>query len=310
MRRLILLSILFAALACQLSADVEAVWAVDLTDTANQVSVKLSNPSTYRVGPLPDGDGIRIVIPNAGAIRTAPQYRRLSHTIDYITAYANGRDAVIDIRTLGNLPLEHRMDSSGKNISVAVNYAFGQEPRQAFAKAPAAAKTAPKPAAKRAPATKAAKPAPQEEETFAETALDPDTLAIGDSLLGEVLIMLEDSTLTAVPATITKVKWYERYRPYFPALIALGLGLLALLLAVLIYQLLRKRRPRQVKPPAEPAPLGADYVADSHTRVRMVQKLLEQGWTPGEVAREMKLTEREMNQLLAFIKSGAYSDAD
>lgn len=306
MRRLMLLSILFVALAGPLSADVEAVWALDLTDAANLVSVKLSSPSTYRVGPLPDGDGIRIVIPNGGAIRTAPQYRRLSQTIDYITAYASGRDAVIDIRTLGNLPLEHRLDSSGKNISVAVNYAFGQEPRQAYAKAPAAAK----PAAKRAPATRAAKPAPQEAETFAETDLELDTLAVGDSLLGEVLIMLEDSTLTAVPATITKVSWYERLRPYFPGLLILGLGLLALLLVALIYRLLRKRAPRQVKQPAVPTPLGADYVADSHTRVRMVQKLLEQGWTPNEVAREMKLTEREMNQLLSLIKSGAYSDGD
>ena len=41
---------------------------------------------------------------------------------------------------------------------------------------------------------------------------------------------------------------------------------------------------------------------DPETRQRMVQKLLDQGWSSSEIAREMRLGVREVEEIVAKLK--------
>lgn len=83
----------------------------------------------------------------------------------------------------------------------------------------------------------------------------------------------------------------------------IGVGaLLACLLVILRYFWPRKPK-AALERPSKRTETSAP-VPESQTRVRMVQKLLAQGWKADEVARELKLSSREVERIQALSESG------
>lgn len=86
-------------------------------------------------------------------------------------------------------------------------------------------------------------------------------------------------------------------------LIAIG-ALLACLLVILKYFMPRKPKAAVERSGKRTEPSAP--VLESQTRVRMVHKLLNQGWKPDEVARELKLSHKEVERIVSLLKSGGY----
>ena len=66
---------------------------------------------------------MRLTIKNVSSLGGKPQYPRLSEVIDVVSARIEGRDAIIDIKTMGDFDISHSSNSDRDRISVAVNSA-------------------------------------------------------------------------------------------------------------------------------------------------------------------------------------------
>lgn len=249
------------------------VKALDLGSESNQVSIGLADAANYSVSVLAGEKGIRITIPGIGSVEAEPHYRRLSKVIDNIRAFSDGSNAYVDIRTMRDYPWTHQLQGSA--IQIMINPAA------------AAPVSEPKPVL-------TAKP-----EQIAEEPATPTALAKPDTL-----------SKVEIPAPETKPKKEPRssWLSKFPAYRALLLGAFALLtvLALLIFILFWRRR---LKPeaPGEEVSAGSTLILDSETKTRLVLKLSEQGWKSAEIARELKLSPKEVEQIISLGQSSGFS---
>ncbi|MGC9362441.1 MAG: hypothetical protein ACP5F3_05870, partial [Candidatus Syntrophosphaera sp.] len=118
--------ILCLGLACA-AIEIESIRSRDLSKTANQVVIQLSGTPQYEVQNLPDGNGIRIRIPDAAKPDLLPDYPRLSRVLDRILVNARGNDLFIDILTMGEHPIAHNLSYNGRRINVVI----GKKPKPA-----------------------------------------------------------------------------------------------------------------------------------------------------------------------------------
>lgn len=73
---------------------------------------------------------------------------------------------------------------------------------------------------------------------------------------------------------------------------------------VILKFLARKNPPSEAAqaPQKEPSIEGTTLLLDPETRRRMVQKLLDQGWSTSEIAREIRLDMKDVERLVAELK--------
>jgi hypothetical protein len=263
---------------------------VDLSKTKNEITIELSEPSFYTFGELPRGEGIRFVINNAGESIAQPIYPRLSEIIDRISVYKDGLNAVVEIRTMGSYKISQYSSKDKRRINVSVikgvasaSPAPAEKPKAALPRKvekpqavvrpqPAVEKAEPVP---QAPVAMVAKPDSAEDREIAVTKPDSaetDTTAASGTIVGKNLVL-----------------------PHIA-----GVTLILCLLIFLKY--LRRRAPESMPETPEDDLEGATLMLDPETRRRMVGKLVNQGWSAGEIARELRLGTKEVQSIVDQLK--------
>jgi len=93
-------------------------------------------------------------------------------------------------------------------------------------------------------------------------------------------------------------------RNYLPILIGLAV-LLAIVIIVFSFGKKKSPQPRQIQ---EPHIQDSDSALDTKTMCRMVSKLLADGWTQREIARELKISQREVENYVQLCHQGGHED--
>ena len=309
MKRTLILALALGAWLLCAAAEVESVRSTDTSKTSNTVCIELSEPAQYTTQNLPGGKGLRLTIKNVSSLGGKPQYPRLSEVIDMVSACIEGRDAIIDIKTMGDFDISHSSNSDRDRITVAVNSApktnippsampkkvvlpenVSNRPKQASpapsVKAPGSKSPQEQPSAQTAPPSQMPLPASEEEQLEAKAL--PETTTAGTSGLEANAVNDDKTTKGNLPL------W-------------LIIAAAALLILLVVLKFFLAKRPEAVSGTSEtegdenPAE-GRTLLLDPETRQRMVQKLLDQGWSSSEIAREMRLGVREVEEIVAKLK--------
>ncbi len=302
MKKLGLLSLLMLVCLLLAGQTIESVRATDSGKRSSRIVVQLS------VGAQPvvssSGSNLYLRFPNANLGTNTAQYRRLSHIIDTINLYEDQTGSGITIRTMGSFQVNHRMEGSRVIVDI-VN--------------PDIPETAQNTAEESSSSSRRLRRAGSAAQSPAPPVLS-DSLASRDSL--KVAIPLP--SLPPVP----KTPWTESLREAVVAnciLLRILLGLALLLLFFAWYRHFASRRPPRIKAPKIPKekPLkeskakpekapktikekrkldlgldGATLIMDSDTKIRMVTKLLEEGWNSRQIAREMQISVKEIEEIV------------
>lgn len=308
------------------ATGIKSVRSTDTSKTSNTVSIELSDPAGYNVEKLPGGNGIRLTIKDVKSLGDNPQYPRLSEVIDVVSARMEGGNAIIDIKTMGDYDISHQASSGKQRITVSIKTAPAAHatpktvqsppkapktviPPEAMPKkagqpefvsrrpampAPQTSRPAPlvsKPPTKQLPPAtnqQPEQPMPRVEETNPPEQSSP-----------EIPAEMESAPSPATSETNPETKNKSNLPLY------MILAAAALLILVVILKFFKG--PKQVadipvnKSSASPAE-GRTLLLDPETRRRMVQKLLDQGWSSNEIAREMRLGVREVEEIVAELK--------
>lgn len=124
----------------------------------------------------------------------------------------------------------------------------------------------------------------------------PEALAVQDS---SSVPLAPQVVKDAKPAPVApKITVKKAANPYMLQ-IALLIGLLVLLAVVLYYLFTGKRQPK-IDLLADDLPDPVEEEASDRTMRRMVSKLLDDGWTHKEIAREMKISTAKVERLIHF----------
>jgi hypothetical protein len=269
--------IVVLVLAAVLGANqVLYVDSVDLTKDSNRISIGLSEPATYTVSPLSAGTGFRITVPNVPNVEVIPNYRRLSRVIDNITAFSDGRNAYVDIRTMAEYPYVHHLE--GNMVRITLNPAA--EPK-------------PQPTPKARPAVPAqAKPEPAKQARLPEAA-PRDTVSAPVAALPE-----QQPPKKPVPIRP------PRSCPLTPKTAAMAIFIIAALavLAFVIYWIVHTGTHRS----QDDVSSGSTLILDQDTKSRLVLKLSSQGWKSREIARELKLSLKEVEHIISLSQMSGY----
>jgi hypothetical protein len=106
----------------------------------------------------------------------------------------------------------------------------------------------------------------------------------------------------AKPATAKKT---GRIMSLIPMLLVLGI-LVAVACVIFIFALRMKPAVKH-----EPSPFTESNISlDNKTMCRMVSKLLSDGWSMREISKELKISQKEVEQLVQMCHSGGYDDQD
>jgi len=307
MKRLGLVLLVLSISMFYLSATtVLSVRANDSQNTSSQIVIKLDEASSYNYSAK--GDMIYVTVPNSDLLARTAEYRRLSHVVDYIDVSNEANNSYITIKTMGNYNVDHYKQGSSIVIDVtnpAAKPVTGEHPVVAAAQAnpkPAASKTAVTPANTDANA-------PQiktDEKAQAAHGQKPDSLAT--------------PARKAEPAKKPAVKydkipfWDNMAMAIEPNLDLYGL-MLFLILSIIAYLVFSNMKFKSSsKPKTKPAKRtadlglnGATLIMDSDTKVKMVSKLINDGWTSREIAKEMKLSLKDVEMLVSRAQSSDHS---
>lgn len=255
-----------------------SVQAVDETKTSSRITIRLSEPAAYEFEQ--NGNDIYVSLNGVKPGSSEAGYRRLSHVIDYITLSGDESGSRISIRMMDQFRVSHY--ASGSTIVVQIGN--------------------PPPVKEKAPVSVPGKSLPQ---TAKANAAAPVVSALKDSLASP------DSTVIPAPAPAPKIRIYK-----LPFLQNLGsvisahpviYGLCALLILALLVILLLPKRSAHVPQDKKNPDLGlngATLIMDSETKLRMITKLTEEGWTPQEISREIKLSLKEVEQIVSGSRFG------
>ena len=278
-------ALILLILLCSLSLagrEVISVKSTELSPTSNRIDVALSEGVNITVRALGDQRGVRITIPNVDYFNAAPQYLRTSMFIDRITTKLEGTTAYIDVMTMDKV--RHTMFNGPKNISITLS-SFSdqeQEPEPVIAEADATDNDS----IVNNPSGK-----PVEQPESRDSAQPTELESKGDS--PDSLATLLNSGEDISPDVAEEM----RARTPMWLLIMLGAATL-LLVAMVIWKYFRKRNSTPgVEEPVRKLE-GTTLLFDAETRERMVQKLSEQGWSSREIARELKISLREVEAIL------------
>lgn len=139
-------------------------------------------------------------------------------------------------------------------------------------------------------------PPPIEEAEEVEAVADPLPMPIA----------AESAKVECVKPEPAKINPFSFRTPGFVNILLILGGLL--FVAVLVFVFAIKMKPRQ-KP--EPSPIDEVSVPlESKTLARMVSKLLADGWSMREIAKELRISQREVESLVQLCQSGDYDESD
>jgi len=322
-RKILALLLCLTLLQAIWAAEVVSVRSTDRDNNSNTVNIDLSGATQYRTEKLPGGKGIRLIIQNVDKLGASPQYPRLSEVVDNVSARMEGSNAIIDIKTMGSYNISHHASSDQKRISVSID--ANPAPKE-VSPAPKS-EPAPKPKTqipdgampRKANEPEMARGLPPQpgpglgklktekepetpekarpEESPAEAREDKQVPQPQQDLFDEdELEEAEDSPL-------------ETQKPQKKGSLALWLFIAAagLLSLVVIFQFfIKKDRHKETEAPTvvtPPSPReGHTLLLDPETRKRMVQKLLDQGWSTSEIAREIRLNPDQVEEIVASLR--------
>lgn len=323
MKRTIILALTLSAWLLCAATGVESIRSTDTSKTSNTVSIELSDPAQYSVQQLPGGKGVRLTIKNANSLGGNPQYPRLSEVIDQVSARMEGGNAIIDIKTMGDYDISHGTNSDRSRITVSVNSAPAA-PKPAATAAPASKTQIPPEAMPKkvglpdrvsgtprmpAPAPKLAPPnsQPPVEQPSAPAATPEVPLPVTEEQPLAVEALPEPSTDGASEITVATPETGKptQSKSALPLWLIIAAAALLSLLVILKYFLskhpatpVNTSEEERSETPVE----GRTLLLDPATRQRMVQKLLDQGWSSTEIAREMRLGVKEVETIVAALK--------
>lgn len=330
MKRTLMLALALSAWLLCAATGVESVRSTDTSKTSNTVSIELSDPAQYSVQQLPGGKGVRLTIKNVSSLGGSPQYPRLSEVIDVVSARMEGGNAVIDIKTMGDYDISHGSNSARDRITVSVisGAATPPAPKPAAAPAPIPKTEIPPSAMPKkvglpdnvssrpqlpapAPSDRTPGSVPPQEQPLAQTTPPPlvpppttEETKTGEEQL-EAKALPETPAESASGTAIEPANGDKITKGNLPLWLILAAAALLILLVVLKYFLAKRpeiaagtSEPIRDEKPAE----GRTLLLDPETRQRMVQKLLDQGWSSSEIAREMRLGVQEVEAIVARLK--------
>jgi hypothetical protein len=205
-----------------------------------------------------------------------PNYRRLSRVIDNITAFSDGRNAYVDIRTMAEYPYAHHLE--GKVVRITLNP--GAEPK-------------PQPTPEDRPAVPAqARPEPAQQ-------VQPPEAAARDTVSAPAApLPVQPKQKKPVPIRP------PRSCPLAPKTAALAIFIIAALavLAFVVYWIIHTSTHRS----KEDVSSGSTLILDQDTKSRLVLKLSGQGWKSREIARELKLSLKEVEHIISLSQMSGY----
>lgn len=276
--------ILCLGLACA-AIEIESIRSWDLSQNANQVVIQLSGTPQYEVQNLPDGNGIRIRIPDATEPGLLPDYPRLSRVLDKISVNARGSDLFIDILTMGEHPIAHNLSDNGRRITVVI----GKKPKPAplAQPVPSAATSMEKP------------PGDVIEEQEGRFVQNGSISSQADSVAADTLIHAPGTTLPEKPAERAPdtEKTARERRPFISLYVIIGVALI--LCVWVILRFFRKRKPAEFPDRFVQTPTGSILLLDDDPRIRMAKKLHDQGWDASQIARELKLSVQQVEEIIS-----------
>jgi hypothetical protein len=307
MKKLAVLALLTLCVALfQATVNIGSVVSRDTGVDKNRVVIDVSGKTTYSVEPSSGGTVHRIVIPNAGSLGTKPEYKRLSPVIERISTYKDGNNAVVEIRTMEAVNLSHSMQNGRivLNLSKAGSSPV-LSPRESVPKpvilppsdpipptryydSPqeiATIKVKPsqkKPVIKPLPPPEKPKadsilPAPEVKQLFPSTA-EVDSLLPPQALDDEMPVQ---AVAKADFMSFVKKNWIW----------LAGALLLALIAIIVLAGKKKTSKPDDLK--------GTTLVLDGETKSRLVMKLHKENWKASEIARELNLPLKEVEQVIS-----------
>lgn len=277
MRAVVLTLAILISCAAISALRIESIVSRDLPTQGNQVLIELSDPGSYKVQRLADGKGVQIVVLEVESMVGDPVYPGSSPYIDRVSASFSGLNAVIEVRTKGSVSYAHRPSADRTRITLTLD----PPPQELRSTITPPAEPEPAPTLETESAESPSTSVPEVDERPRKLGVQPDSYIVGSQ--------------AKTRRGLTGGRWCALYAPWMPLLA----GLLALaLLALLLWSLLRKKAPRKPITPPTMDPESSSLLLESETRRRMIQRLLDQGWSKEEIAREMKLSLTDVEQLL------------
>lgn len=262
-----------------------SVRAQDEGKTASRITIRLSDPVNYSFNS--SGENISISLPGVKLGSSTAQYLRMSHVIDYINLSEDASGSYIKIRTMEQFKVSHSDAGSGLVVQIGSPAPVPEKkPPQVLARPI----TKPEPARSQAQAQvlKPVVPAPQ-----------PEALSPVDS----------SSAPAVLPVSKPKAQRITKWQRFVLDIKANPLiwGICALLIIGLAaYMLWPKRVPKVLEEKKSPdlGLDGATLIMDAETKLRMITKLMDEGWTAKEISQEIKLPLKEVELLVAKSRSG------
>jgi|GEM_PF-609302 hypothetical protein len=305
------------------AAELKSVRSTDREKNQNTVNIELSGPVQYRAEKLPGGKGIRLVIQGVEKLGSSPQYPRLSEVVDQVSARMEGSNAIIDIKTMGSYNISHQASSDKSRINVSIDAGPTHKEVEAPKSEPAA-KTKitipPNAMPKKAGEPEMARGIPPSSsptigtikaESASETAEkpSPDATTKQDEETQQIPLPQTDMENAAETMEDSPLDSQQPEKKGFNILWLL-IAVAALLTIIVIYLFfIKKDRPKeavapQIMPPPPTPKEGHTLLLDPETRKKMVQKLLDQGWSTSEIAREIRLDPKLVEEIVAGLREG------
>lgn len=289
MQKIIYTLLAVAACLSLRAVRIETVTARDLTPTRSQVVIKLSAPAVYSVQDLPGRKGLRVIVPAVSEFSGILNYPRLSKVIDTVNAFSDGNRGVVEIATMAAWPSTYFLSDDKLRIVVNINATQAANPK------PKEAQSSNKLPAALPPASTIKDIPPATDTTAMQTVVKPETI----KPVAKVSEPIKTKSMCIPLNSEQIVTW----------LTWLGAAVLVALLVMLLYQLLRKKpKPLPAARPEKKAETDGLHL-DTETRNRMVGRLSDQGWTASEIAREIKLSEEDVEEIIARTKNNLDTDA-
>lgn len=297
---LIVLAVLLPLMVLH-ALTVQSVRATDNGKRSSRITINLSETAEPVIQSI--GDLTRVSISGAKLGTAAADYRRLSHIIDYISLQESTSGATITIKTMGRYQVSH--SSSGSRISIDIVNPDAPAPSPPSRPAVQSASQS------STPASRPGGPELQQAPLISEMDT-PEDGATADSSASVSTDPLDIPTTEAFD--IREVSFLNRLTDAIAVNLTAYLVILIICLFLLIWLIVlefkcRKNAihpkpsvPKQPKSEAKTERLdlglgGSTLIMDTETKIKMVTKLLEEGWNTRQIAKEMKISPKEIEKI-------------
>ena len=285
---------------CFLSAETRilSIRSEELSSTSNKIYITVSDSIRYSVQKLTEAKGVRVILYDVEG-NVKPSYPRLSAVLDRITCYPAGNNLVVDIITMGDYPVNSYFES-GENLLTLTIHSSGAgkamsskvlRKAEQTLKSEAVSQTVNKEKIKTSSGNT------NDEFGLSSNKIEdiPSQEAVADSL------KLSSSDTISIPVeevgnepNCNLPSFWNRYKYLILSIIAV------VCLFFVLKSLFKKKRKRlgnEDKSGEESA-----LLLPPETAKLMVQKLLDKDWKPEEIARELHLSVKEVNKIIAALK--------